>query len=109
MTDSRLVEAVGDIQSHHTFPDSYLTTSGGVQKDPHIVANLTPITGATNAALRDNAPATVLARNDIVRSAIETHGIDVELFDSQDYGAFLQNRADWLVARAREAVANATA
>lgn len=84
--DGKTVASASAIEIHHVYPDDVLQTlpkGHGVPKDP--LLNFVAISAATNKRIRNETPATVLARKDIKMQAVESHGIEKQWF-SQSAG-----------------------
>jgi len=106
--NQRLKDVPDDVEIHHIFPDQFVEVrewgDPPQKEDPHRVVNLTPLSGGTNAALRNDAPSTVLKSRDIQRSAIESHRVPLDAFDRDDYPAFIEKRQTLLLELMREVV-----
>ena len=90
------------IELHHIFAEKYLANMG--TDEPDIEANLTPILASTNQSLRNEPPNTVTVRTDIVRSSVEEHRVDWDLFSAAKWNEFLEDRAKTLATLMAEAV-----
>jgi hypothetical protein len=103
ITDERLkdVPLEVDLEYHHVFPDKYLVDRG---IDPHIVSNYAVLTKSTNAALRNDPPADVLERTTVKKSAIQSHAVDLEAMEVNNWRGFLERRVLALTDLMEEAV-----
>lgn len=98
VTSAPLSQGNSDIELHHIFPQDYLRKRGIEEYD--IVGNITPISAATNKALRNEPPIQVVERGNVGRHAIESHGIPYDQFAEGQWNAFLDKRkkiiSDWI-------------
>jgi hypothetical protein len=92
--DERFKDSTNELEIHHIFAEAFVDRRG--EDDPHVVANLTLLAAATNAALRNDSPRTVLENHDVSQVAMETHAMDLRRFAAEDYRAFLDDRAERL-------------
>ena len=91
LTRARLLDASLPIEIHHIFPKEYNKNRGLASADA--IANMTPILGATNKSLRNDAPPQVLEREAIRNVDLESHLIDVDAYGAAEYDDFLEKRA----------------
>src|SRR5262245_5114954 len=105
---SRFLDLSDKLDIHHVYPAEYLSQHYPHEKDP--LANFVLLTESTNRRLRNLPPREVLRRPDIYREAIQTHAIDLDLFDpeegepAEEIASFLAARADQLADMIYEAV-----
>lgn len=90
------------IDFHHVFASKHLQSIGIGESD--LVINLTPIFSSSNQSLRNDPPSVVAKRDDVVRSAVESHFIDWHLFTAGHWNDFLSARSERLEALIYEAV-----
>lgn len=95
-----------DLDIHHILATGQKLRRGASKEER--IANLTPLSKATNQSLSDDPPSTVKAVAN--RSAVETHGVNWELFEDgakpDEHDRFLQDRSEtlgrWLVELVKE-------
>ena len=106
--NQRLKDVPDDVEIHHVFPDHFVESrewgDPPQKEDPHRVVNLTPLSGSTNAALRNDAPSTVLRSRDIQRSTLDSHKVPLDAFERDDYRTFSEKRQALLLDLMREVV-----
>ena len=81
------------IDIHHVFPVAYLKDRGF---DGKVVANVTPLLGSTNKSLRSDPPSTVVERDSVRSSSIESHSVPLEAYRSDDWHGFVRGRVEML-------------
>jgi hypothetical protein len=102
------------IETHHIFPVAYCRQQGISSDLYNSLINRTPLSSQTNKAIGGKAPSSYLAKleqqgisrqrlNEILRS----HLIEPDTLWSDDFDAFLETRAQALLALVEEAMGNA--
>lgn len=90
------------IELHHIFAAQHLKNMGISEGDQ--VANFTPLLAPSNQSLREEPPQSVAKRQDISKSAIESHFVEWTLFAEGSWNEFLEKRSQRLGELIEEAV-----
>lgn len=96
---------VTQIQLHHVFASKYLKNNlDFAEGNLDLVVNFTPLLASSNQSLREESPVTVAKRNDVSKSAVESHFVEWDLFSEGHWKEFRQARSKRLEELIKEAV-----
>ena len=92
------------LEFHHIYPRAYLKNLG--ISEPDLVANLTILTAPANQSLRDDDdPAAVGRRQDVIKSAVETHAVTWNRFKTGKWNELVEDRSAKITTLIKEVTA----